>query len=159
MRSFTNGQLHRKFKPGSTNPLLQFKMLFFLQRIQRILTTIWTLSCWYSLDSSRCILSDEYPCARLSTHFSGYLYHFVLAKIQNVSNTETTFHPKHEDAKIIHNHLKPVMLVSIRWLLLSTFRWVPMCQGFSHISAFLHLFVSLQIYVHVDYPYHMPPAA
>ena len=36
---------------------------FFLSiRMQRSLKTIETLSCWYSLDSSYCILSDEYPC-------------------------------------------------------------------------------------------------
>ena len=33
------------------------------------------------------------------------------------------------------------MLVFIGCLSLSTLRWVPMCQGFSHFSAFLHHFI------------------
>ena len=33
------------------------------------------------------------------------------------------------------------MLVLIGKLLLSTFRWVPICQGFSHFPVFLHYFV------------------
>ena len=35
-------------------------------RMKIFLKTILTLSCWYSLDSSCWILSDEYPFARLS---------------------------------------------------------------------------------------------
>ena len=38
-------------------------------------------SCWYSLDSSHCILSEEYPCARVSIIFSVLLHYFVLAKL------------------------------------------------------------------------------
>ena len=37
------------------------------------------------------------------------------------------FRPKHKDAKIFVNHLKPVLLVFIRKLSLSTIRWVPIC--------------------------------
>ena len=33
-------------------------------RMQRFLKNIETLSWWYSLDGSRLVLSDEYPCAR-----------------------------------------------------------------------------------------------
>ena len=33
------------------------------------------------------------------------------------------------------------MLVFMAKLLLSTLRWVPMCQGFSHFSGFLHRFM------------------
>ena len=38
-------------------------------------------------------------------------------------------------------HLNPVMLVFIRQISLSTLKLVPMCQGYSHYSAFLHHFV------------------
>ena len=34
-------------------------------RMPRFLKIIWTLPCWYSLDSSRWVLSDEYPCTRV----------------------------------------------------------------------------------------------
>ena len=43
------------------------------------------------------------------------------------------FHPKHKDTKIFENHLYPVMLVFIRKLSPSSFRWVPMCQGFNQL--------------------------
>ena len=39
--------------------------------------TIQTLSCWYSLDSYRRALSDEYPFAKVSVILLGVLYHFV----------------------------------------------------------------------------------
>ena len=39
---------------------------------QRFLKTIETLSCSFSLDSSRALLSDEYPCARVSVIFQGF---------------------------------------------------------------------------------------
>ena len=38
-------------------------------RIQRSLKTIWTLSCWHSLDSSRWVLSNEDPCTRVTVTF------------------------------------------------------------------------------------------
>ena len=38
-------------------------------RTQSVLKTIETLSCWYSLDSSRWVLSDEYPFPRVSIIF------------------------------------------------------------------------------------------
>ena len=40
-------------------------------RTQNFMKTILTLSCWYPLDSSRCIFSDEYPCSRIQSfsHF------------------------------------------------------------------------------------------
>ena len=41
-------------------------------RMERFLKTIQTLSCWYSLDRSRRVLSDEYPFARVSVIF--YLF-------------------------------------------------------------------------------------
>ena len=38
-------------------------------QMQRFLKTIKTMSCWYSLESSRRALSDEYPFARVSVIF------------------------------------------------------------------------------------------
>ena len=38
-------------------------------RMQKFMKTIKTLSCWYSLDSSRRVLSDEYSFARVSVNF------------------------------------------------------------------------------------------
>ena len=51
------------------------------------------------------------------------------------------FRPKHKNAIFFENHRNPVMLVFIGKLLMSTLRWVPICQGFGHFSAFLHNFV------------------
>ena len=50
-------------------------------RTQRFWKNIQTLSCWYSLDSSRWVLSDEYPFARVSVIFQLFLHHLVLAKL------------------------------------------------------------------------------
>ena len=49
--------------------------------MQRLLKTIKTLSCWYSLDSSYWVLSNEFPDARVLLIFSPFLRHFVLAKL------------------------------------------------------------------------------
>ena len=43
--------------------------------------------------------------------------------------------------KNYENHLNPVMWVFIGKLLLSTIRWVPICQGFSNLSVFCHYFM------------------
>ena len=51
------------------------------------------------------------------------------------------FHPKHNDTKICANHLNPVMLVFIGYSSCRLLSDEPMCQGFSHFSAFLHTFV------------------
>ena len=41
-----------------------------------------------------------------------------------------------------YKHLNPIKLVFLGYpLLSSTLRFVPVCQGFSHFSAFLHHFV------------------
>ena len=47
---------------------------FFVQstRTQIFLKTIQTLSCWYSLERSRGVLSDEYPFAKVSVIFRGF---------------------------------------------------------------------------------------
>ena len=49
--------------------------------IQIFLKPMWTLSFWYSLDSSHWGLSDAYPYARGSVTFCRFLHHFVLAKL------------------------------------------------------------------------------
>ena len=49
-------------------------------RTQRFLKIIQTLSCWYSLESSRGVLSDEYPVARVSVIFPGFSHNFVSPK-------------------------------------------------------------------------------
>ena len=58
--------------------------------------------------------------------------------------TEATFVHAY-GCKIFETHLNPVMLVFIGKLLLSTLRWVPMCQGFRHISSFFASFCNGQI--------------
>ena len=55
------------------------------------------------------------------------------------------FCPKQKDANIFEIHGNPVMLVFIGKLLLSTLRCVPMCQGFSHFSGFLHHFLLAKV--------------
>ena len=46
-----------------------------------------------------------------------------------------------QGCKDLWNHRNPVMLVLIGKISLSTLRWVPICQGFSDFSGFLHYFV------------------
>ena len=55
------------------------------------------------------------------------------------------FRPKHKNANYFENHQNPVMLVFIGKLLMSTLRWVPICQGFGHFSGFLHHFLLPQV--------------
>ena len=54
-------------------------------RKQTFLWNIETLSCWYSLESSYWVLSDEYPCASDSVIFLDFVPHFVLAKLATSS--------------------------------------------------------------------------
>ena len=58
-------------------------MTIFIQytRTQIFLKTIETLSCWYSLESSRRVLSYEYPFAQVSIIFSGFLHTYILANL------------------------------------------------------------------------------
>ena len=50
------------------------------------LITIQTLLCWYSLESSHWVLSDEYPCARVSVILQVYFASFLcLAKLATSS--------------------------------------------------------------------------
>ena len=54
---------------------------------------------------------------------------------------EATFVQRTRMQRFFENHRNPVMLVFIGKLSLSTLRWVPICQGFSDFSGFLHHFV------------------
>ena len=47
-------------------------------------------------------------------------------------------HPKHKDAQIFWKPSKPCWYSLESSCCLSTLRWVPICQGFSHLSAFLY---------------------
>ena len=59
------------------------------------------------------------------------------------------FRPKYKDAKIFENHLNPAMLVCIGKILMSTTRWVPICQGFSDFPVFfMHHFVWIHQMIH-----------
>ena len=55
-----------------------------ITRMKRFLKTMYTLSCWYSLDISHRVLSDEYPCARVLV-ISSFFNCFVLAKLATSS--------------------------------------------------------------------------
>ena len=75
-------------------------------RMQRFLKTIETLSCWYSLESSHWVLSDEYPFARVSVIFQFFLHHFVLAKLATSSIRVNAFMLRAEKFLEISGHLK-----------------------------------------------------
>ena len=49
--------------------------------------------------------------------------------------------PVHKKVNKLWNHCNTLMVVFIGKLSLSTIRWVPICQGFSHFSAFFHHFM------------------
>ena len=72
------------------------------------------------------------------------------------SNDEDAFVQSKKDAKIFENHRNHVMLVLIGWLLVSTLRWAPMCQGFSHVSVVFASFCISQIshQQHKGKPFH-----
>ena len=51
--------------------------------------------------------------------------------VDNPSNAEANIIQSTMAQRFFENHLNPVMLVSIRKLLPSSLKWVPICQGFS----------------------------
>ena len=63
----------------------------------------------------------------------------------NPSDAEVTYVQGTKKQNNSENHLNPVMLVFIGKLSRSTVRWVPICQGFSHISAFCHHFLLIKL--------------
>ena len=70
----------------STLTLPMLRLLSFKAQGRKDFGNHLTLPCWYSLESSRWVLSDEYPCARVQSFFSvSFLHHFVLAKLASSS--------------------------------------------------------------------------
>ena len=67
------------------NPSNAEATFFQSARTQRFLKTIRTLSCWYSLESSLLVLSDEYPFARVSVIFQLFPHQFVFTKFATSS--------------------------------------------------------------------------
>ena len=65
----------------STLPMLRL-LSSKVQECKDILKNISTLSCWYSLDSSHRVLSDEYPYARVSVIFQVFAS-FCIAQIRH----------------------------------------------------------------------------
>ena len=63
----------------------------------------------------------------------------------NPSNAKATFVQSTRTQRFLENHLNPVLLVFIGKLLLSTLRWVPMCQGFDNFSGSLLHFVLVKL--------------
>ena len=62
------------------NPFHAKATFVYGRKMRKLLKTIQTLSCWYSLESSRRVLSDEYPFVRVSVLFSVFWHNFVLTK-------------------------------------------------------------------------------
>ena len=66
----------------SSNPTNATTTFVQSTRMQRFLKNLQTLSCWYSLESSRWVLSDEYPIARVSIIFV-FFASFCIGQISN----------------------------------------------------------------------------
>ena len=80
------------FQVSSLNPYNADATFIQRTRTQRFLKTIKTLSCWYSFESSRRVLSYEYPFARVSVIFRVLLHYFVLTKLAFSSIRVKTCH-------------------------------------------------------------------
>ena len=74
----------RPAKETRINPSNSKAILVQRTRMQRSLKTILIRSCWYLLESSRRVLSDEYPWPGFRW-FLRFLHHFVLAKLATSS--------------------------------------------------------------------------
>ena len=57
---------------------------------QRFLKNIYTLSCWYLLDSSRWALSDKYQCARVSVIFQVFASFCIGIRVENSISRNTS---------------------------------------------------------------------
>ena len=73
------------YRPELVNPSNAEATFIQSTRTQIFSKTIETLPCWHSLESSRRVLSYEYPFARVSVIFQVFFYHFVLAKLATSS--------------------------------------------------------------------------
>ena len=67
-------------------------------------------SCWYSLDSSHGVLSDDHPHAKVSVIFPDFLHHFAMAKLANSSFKVKAFLPRMH-GWAIDDHLSQLMNV------------------------------------------------
>ena len=81
---------HRKLEMDICNipplTLLVLRLLLIKgTRMQKIVKVFSTLSYWYSSESSCWILSDEYPCARVSDSFRLFSHYFVRTKLATSS--------------------------------------------------------------------------
>ena len=65
--------------------ILVMLRLLSLKAHGRKVKNISTLSCWYSLDSSRWVFTDEYRYARVSEMCQVILHHFILTKLDTSS--------------------------------------------------------------------------
>ena len=83
IKCFLTTRCHLSRRSLDTNELALPMQSTFVQstRMQIYSKTNWTLSCWYSLEGSRRVLSDDYQCARYSVIFQFFFNHFVLGKL------------------------------------------------------------------------------
>ena len=58
---------------------------------QKIMKIVLNQSCWYSLDSSRIVLSDEYPFARVSVISKGFSHQFCIGQISHQEHKSQQF--------------------------------------------------------------------
>ena len=117
---------------GGTLPTFKFTFTYkYRIRMPRILKNIYTQSCWYSLETSRWVLLDEYPYARVSMMFSGFLHHFVLGK-SAISSIRVNCYANFANTKWCKN-LKNDWNTGI-WVLIWEYsvraiQWIPTWQG------------------------------
>ena len=71
---------------------------------QKSLKTILTLSCWYSLNSSRWVLSDEYPFARVSIIFQNFC---IILYGPNKPRAALVLNPQSSPYMLYHHHIIP----------------------------------------------------
>ena len=71
------------FQQGVTNNTTYIWMDDVYNPSNAKVTFVQSTRTWYSLDSSHWVFSDEWPCSRVPglQSFSGFLHHFVLAKL------------------------------------------------------------------------------
>ena len=83
---FTSHSIIRSLNPSNAEAI-------FVQntKMQIFLKTTKTWSCWYSLDSSRRALSNEYPYARVSVIFQVFVHHLVMVKLATTSKRVNKF--------------------------------------------------------------------
>ena len=85
-------------------------------RVQRFLNNICTLSCWYSLDSSHRVLSDECTYARVSVISPGFVHQLVLAKLATSSIKVKAVHGLLDEYTVIlaYTHFLMELILSFK---------------------------------------------